>query len=92
MELLVVQFPRGRTGAVWFDPATEVMWTANAGLHALLQRGVKDFGGRPLSPSDGRQFLSALYDHLFLNGYGVHWLRALRSPGFAADPVDERRL
>lgn len=76
MDVLVIQYPRGRAALVWFDPVTKHISISHAGLRAILQRGVKDWGGRLLFPHDGRAFLAAVYDYLFLNGYRVRWARA----------------
>lgn len=77
MEVLVLPLPRGRTAVVLFDPATNSVTTNHAGLVAtVFQKGVKDLDGCLLLPHDGRAFLSALYDHLFLRGYHVRWLKA----------------
>lgn len=76
-EMLVVPLPRGRRAVVLFDPATNAVTTNHTGLMAtVFQKGVKDLDGCLLLPRDGRAFLSALYDHLFLRGYHVHWLGA----------------
>lgn len=77
IELLVVQLPRGRTAIVGFDPAEKRIFTNHDGLFgSLFRRGASDLHGRLLFPSDGRNFLSAVYDFLFLNGYGVRWLHS----------------
>ncbi len=77
MEMLVLPLPRGRRAVVLFDPATNAVTTNHAGLMAtVFQKGVTDLDGYLLVPRDGRAFLSALYDHLFLRGYHVHWLGA----------------
>ncbi len=75
MEVLIVQYPRGNTAVAWFDSGTALVSTNHAGLRATLQRGVQDWKGRLLFPSDGQAFLSALYDYLFLNGYTVRWVK-----------------
>jgi hypothetical protein len=77
MEVLMVQYPRGCSALVWFDPMMKRVSTDHAGLRAMLQRGVKDWGGHLLFPRDGHAFLAALYDYLFLNGYRVHWTRVM---------------
>jgi hypothetical protein len=77
IDVLMVQYPRGCSALVWFNPAMRRISTDHAGLRVLLQRGVKDWEGRLRLPRDGRAFLTALYDYLFLNGYRVHWTRAL---------------
>jgi len=78
IELLVVQLPRGRTAIVGFDPAEKRIFTNHEGsFGSLFRHGASDLDGRLLFPSDGRNFLSAAYDFLFLNGYGVRWLHCL---------------
>jgi hypothetical protein len=79
IDVLMVQYPRGCSALVWFNPVTKRISTDHAGLRAMLQRGVQDWEGRLLFPRDGRAFLAALYDYLFLNGYGVRWTRVLAS-------------
>lgn len=82
MEYLVVQLPRGRTAVVQFNPATGAVTTDHPGLMAtLFRKGVTDFEGRQRFPSDGRKFLTAVYDHLFLRHYAVHWMRDGSRPG-----------
>jgi hypothetical protein len=73
IDVLVVQYPRGCTAIVWFDPVAESITTSHAGLCATLQRGVQSWEGCLVSPHEGHDFLAAVYDHLFLNGYGVQW-------------------
>lgn len=73
MRLMVVSLPRGAVAAVWIDPVTGVIASNHQGLQTLFRSGVRDFSGHVLFPSDGQQFLSALYDHLFLSGYAVRW-------------------
>lgn len=77
IEVLIVQYPRGCAAMVWLNPMTERISTNHAGLRVMLQRGVKDWRGRLLFPRDRRAFLAAVYDYLFLNGYGVRWARVL---------------
>jgi hypothetical protein len=80
MQLLVVQLPRGRTALVHFDASTGLIQTNHDGLRStLFQNGVADFNGKTLFPRDGSIFFSAVFDHLFLNGYVVHWLRSERA-------------
>lgn len=74
-DVLVVQYPRGCTAIVWFDLIAESIATSHAGLRATLRRGVRSWEGRPVSPHDGHAFLTAVYDHLFLNGYAVQWMK-----------------
>jgi len=77
MELLMVQLPRGWTAVVGFDPVRKVVFTNHMGLfESLFQKGVKDFDGQVLIPRHGRSFLCAVYDYLFLNGYGVRLLHS----------------
>jgi hypothetical protein len=76
-DVLIVQYPRGCSALVWLNPMTKQISTNHAGLRAMLQRGVKDWGGHLLFPRDGQAFLEALYDYLFLNGYRVHWTRVM---------------
>ncbi len=76
MEVILIPLPRGRHALVQFDPRTGRVTTNHAGLYATaFQQGVTDFDGTHRRPSDGRAFLSALYDHLFLHGYRVQWLK-----------------
>lgn len=89
MDSLIVQLPRGRTAVVQFNPATGVVTTSHAGLiGTLFRKGVTDFEGYRRVPADGLQFLSALYDHLFLRNYAVHWRRAGRQPGSISRGVE----
>jgi hypothetical protein len=74
-DVLVVQYPRGCTAIVWFDPVAGSITTSHAGLRATLRRGVQSWEGRPVSPQDGHAFLAAVYDYLFLNGYAVQWMK-----------------
>ncbi|MCX5720409.1 MAG: hypothetical protein NT179_00045 [Nitrospirae bacterium] len=74
-DVLVVQYPRGYTAIVWFDPVAGSIATSHAGLRATLRRGVRSWEGSPVSPHDGHTFLAAVYDHLFLNGYAVQWMK-----------------
>lgn len=77
IELLVVQLPRGRTAIVGFDPAEKRIFTNHEGLlGSLFRYGASDLEGRLFFPPDGRNFLCAVYDFLFLNGYGVRWLHS----------------
>ena len=82
MEILVVGLPRGRTAVVQFDSATGSVTTNHGGLlTTLFQKGVTDFEGRRRFPTDGRAFLSAVYDHLFLRSYSVHWMYPRKGHG-----------
>jgi hypothetical protein len=74
-DVVVVQLPRGVTAMVWLDLATGTVATSHAGLQMRLRRCVKDWAGSLVLPQDGSNFLSAEYDHFFLNGYPVQWLR-----------------
>jgi hypothetical protein len=82
MVKLIVQLPRGRTALVRVNPETGCFMTDHPGLYTtFFQAGVKDFHGHVRLPREGRAFVSALYDALFLRGYPVRWLE----PGCAAD-------
>jgi hypothetical protein len=74
-DVLVVQYPRGCTAIVWFDPFAGTVMTSHAGLCATLRRGVQTWEGCLVSPYDGHAFLVAVYDYLFLNGYSVQWMK-----------------
>ena len=74
-DIIVVQLPRGATAMVWIDLATGTMATSHTGLQMTLPRGSKDGVGYLVLPRDGSVFLSAVYDHFFLSGYPVQWLR-----------------
>lgn len=74
-DIVSVQLPRGATAFVWMDLATGTVATNHAGLQMTLRRGVKDWAGDLVFPRDGAAFLSAVYDHFFLSGYPVQWLR-----------------
>lgn len=74
-DVLVVQYPRGCTAIVWFDPVAGSITTSHAGLRATLRRGVRSWEGYLVLPHDGHAFLAAVYDHLFLNGYAVRWTK-----------------
>ena len=77
MEMLIVQLPRGRTAVVQFDEAAGRATTTHTGLRrTLFENGVKDLDGNVLFPCDGRAFVAAVYDTLFLSGYAVRWLRS----------------
>ncbi len=73
-DIVAVQYPRGVTALVWFDLATGAIETSHAGLRDVLRRGVRGWTGHVVHPQDGPIFLSAVYDHFFLNGYPVQWL------------------
>jgi hypothetical protein len=74
-DIIVVKLPRGARAMVWMDPATGKVATSHAALQRTLRRGVKDWAGRLVSLQNGFIFLSAVYDHFFLSGYPVQWLR-----------------
>lgn len=74
-DIVVVQLPRGASAMVWMDLATGNVATSHAGLQVTLRRGVRDWTGHLVFPQDGLIFLSAVYDHFFLIGYSVQWLR-----------------
>jgi hypothetical protein len=74
-DVVVVQLPREVRAMVWLDLATGTVATSHAGLQMRLRRCVKDWAGSLVLPQDGSIFLSAVYDHFFLNGYPVQWLR-----------------
>ncbi len=61
---------------LWLDPTDEWVMTNHAGMRAIIQRGVRDWEGHLLFPRDGRAFLSAVYDHLFLSGYRIRWMKS----------------
>lgn len=89
MEFLVVQLPRGRTAVVQFNSATGSVTTSHAGLiGTLFRKGVRDFEGSQRFPADGLKFLAAVYDHLFLRNYAVHWMRAGMQPGSISRRVE----
>lgn len=91
MELIVVQLPRGWHALVRFDPVRRTVTTTHLGLFmTLFQTGVRDFKGRRCFPRDGRRFFSALYDHLFLNGYNVQWLKPAKRTVSARNDVEKR--
>lgn len=73
-DIVAVHYPRGVTALVWFDLATGAITTSHAGLQATLRRGVWNWEGRLVHPRDGHAFLSAVYDHFFLQGYSVQRL------------------
>ncbi|HSE58246.1 MAG TPA: hypothetical protein VLA99_06050 [Nitrospiraceae bacterium] len=77
IDIVIVQYPSGTTTLIWFDPATGSIATTHAGLQARLRRGVRDWEGRVVVPEDGRAFLSAVYDDLFLNGHHVRWVKVV---------------
>jgi|CXWL01.1.fsa_nt_gi hypothetical protein len=76
IDALTVHLPRGYSAIVRYDPVTGSIRTGHAGLCATMQRGVRDWDGRRIFPRDGRLFLKAFYDYLFVNGYAVCPVRA----------------
>ena len=74
-DIVVIQYPRGATALVWLDLVTGAVATNHAGLQVTLRRGLKDWAGRVVHQEDGPEFLSAVYDHFWLGGYPVRWLR-----------------
>lgn len=77
MELLVIPIPRGWTVIVQLDPISGSVKTNCAGVSAaFFQKGVQGWDGRLLFPNDGRAFLEAVHDRLFLSGYAVRWLKS----------------
>ncbi|MGA6829296.1 hypothetical protein ACO9S2_17030 [Nitrospira sp. NS4] len=73
-DMVALYYPRGVTAFVWFDLATGAIATTHAGLRELLRRGISGWEGQVVYPHDGPIFLSAVYDHFFMSGYGVQWL------------------
>ena len=73
-DIVAVQHTKGATARVWLDLSTGAVITTHAGLGETLRRGLRDWAGNVVHPQDGHAFLSAVYDHFFLNGYRVHWL------------------
>jgi hypothetical protein len=71
---LCVSLPRGKAVMLTFKRKTRSFVTNQEGLfRTFLERGVMDFEGHRRCPSDGDEFLTALYDWLFLHGYRVTW-------------------
>ena len=75
-DIVVVQYPRGAIALVWLDLSTGAIVTSHAGLRETLRRELRNWRGHVVIPQDGYAFLFAVYDHFFLIGYPVHWLRA----------------
>ena len=75
-DIVAVQYLRGATALVWLDLTTGAVATNDVGLGKTLRRGISDWTGHLIQPRDGHLFLSAVYDHFFLNGYPVRWLSA----------------
>ena len=87
-ELVLIQLPRGRTALIGFDPAGSRVFTNHQGFFdSLLQRGVRNLEGRLLFSPDGREFLCAIYDALFVNGYDVHWMHAATGLDSPTNPM-----
>jgi len=92
IEAVVVQLPRGRTAIIGFDLAARRIFTTNQGVFgSLFRHGTKDLEGRLLFPPDGLAFLCAVYDFLFLNGYGVRWFHSAKSLDLSMDLRPRRR-
>lgn len=90
MDVLLVRLSRGRTAIAQFDPALGVVTTDHPGLQALgFHEGIRGFDGGRCWPRDGRAFLAALYDRLFLCGYHVQWLGAGSTVAQAAKRAPE---
>ncbi|WP_447979409.1 carboxypeptidase-like regulatory domain-containing protein [Candidatus Nitrospira bockiana] len=93
MEVLVVQLPRG-CSAIGVDVSTNVAFTNHNGIFsALMENGVRDLDGVVRYPREGRTFLSAVYDFLFLNGYRVYmesWALSIDHPYYAMTGPDGR--
>ncbi len=75
-NVVLVQYPRGATALVWLDPASRAVLSSHAGLSAMLHQGVRDWDGRLVFPDRGQDFLTAVYDRLFINGCSVQWMNA----------------
>lgn len=73
-DMVALHYPRGVTALIWFDLGTGAIATSHAGLRDILRRGIRNWEGHLVCPHDGPIFLSAVYDHFFLNGYSVQWL------------------
>ncbi|MBX3307410.1 MAG: hypothetical protein KF751_15310 [Nitrospira sp.] len=73
-DIVAVQYPRGVMALVWLDLSTGAIATTHAGLRHTLRCELRNWAGQVVTPHDGQAFLSAVYDHFFLNGYRVHWL------------------
>ena len=77
MDWVVVELSSGVKAAVWFDRTSRTVRTDHRGLRETVFRdGVTDYYGRNRYPYDGRSFLVAVFDHLFLRGYPVLWGKA----------------
>ena len=72
-DIVAVQYSTNTTALVWLDLASGAVATNHAGLRETLRRGIRDWTGHVIQPNDGHLFLSATYDHFFLNGYPVRW-------------------
>ncbi len=75
-SVVVVQYLRGATALIWIDPASRAVLSSDAGLSAMLHQGVRGWDGRLVSPGRGHEFLTAVYDRLFINGCAVRWMHA----------------
>ena len=75
-DIIVVRHPKGAVALVWVDLSVGAVVTTHAGLRNTLRRGLRDWAGQIVQTRDGHIFLSAVYDHFFLNGYRVHWFSA----------------
>ncbi len=75
-DIVAFQHQTGAVALVWLDLSTGAVVTSHTGLRDMLRRGLQDWTGNVVHSQDGRAFLSAVYDHFFLNGYRVHWLSA----------------
>lgn len=88
MDMLLVPLPRGRVAVVRFDSMTRTLSSSPSGFLApFFTNGVKDLDGTLRFPRHGREFLAALFDYLFLNGYPVHWRRRMADSDFTATRV-----
>ncbi|HEU5408243.1 MAG TPA: hypothetical protein VFU48_10780 [Nitrospira sp.] len=74
-DIVAVQYQSRAMALVWLDLSTGAVVTSHEGVRETLRRGLQDWTGHVVHPRDGQAFLSAAYDHFFLNGYRVHWLR-----------------
>ncbi len=81
IDIVVLQLPRGCTAVARLDAVTGLVTTDHGWLGSTLSKGIKGWDGRLLFPSDGRAFLSALYDYAFLNGYRVRWITSATVSG-----------
>jgi len=78
---LDVSLPRGKVATLGFNCQAHVFVTNHDVLFKpFFHKGVMDFAGSRRMPSDGYDFLKALYDRLFLTGYPVTWKWVSPSP------------